>query len=365
MNKMEALAVIVVSFTVMQLFIALVNLIFRQKMKTAATEECLVSVLIPARNEENNITNILTDLQAQNYNNIEIIVFDDLSTDSTSEKVALMALHDPRIRLIKSEGLPTGWLGKNYACHSLAEKASGKYLLFLDADVRVKGDLIKTNVARAELLNAGLVSIFPKQEMTGAGEYLTVPLMKYILLTLLPLVLVRKSHYASLSAANGQFMLFSSEVYNDLRPHLKMRDRKAEDIEISRYLKENNIRIACLASDKNISCRMYHSFSEAVDGFAKNVNMFFGDSYILAFLFWLITTLGFIPVLCFYGVTGLILFIIVMAIIRTAVSTAGDEPVLINLILMPLQNLSLLIIIARSIQLKYQKQYIWKGRKLD
>jgi|WetSurMetagenome_2_1015567.scaffolds.fasta_scaffold00256_24 glycosyltransferase involved in cell wall biosynthesis len=361
---MEYLAIVVIVFTFFQLVVSLVNLLFGQKRQYTTDRNCLVSVLIPARNEENNITNILTDLLEQDYFNIEIIVFDDQSSDKTPEKVMLFAEKNSGIQLIRSEGLPEGWLGKNYACHSLARKAGGEYLLFLDADVRVKDGLISGAVARADHLNTGLISVFPKQEMVSTGESLTVPLMKYILLTLLPLILVRKSHFSTLSAANGQFMFFNAQTYKKLLPHLKMKDRKVEDIEIARYLKKSGVRIACLASDKNISCRMYHSFSEAVDGFAKNVNMFFGNSYFLSLMFWLITTLGFVPVLISYGITGLVFYLAAVICIRTAVSIAGNEPVIRNILLAVFQQFVLLIIIARSIRLKLKKQYIWKGRKL-
>ena len=361
---MEILATLVIIFTLLQLVVALVNLFFRQKIRYDETPEGRVSVLIPARNEEENIENILSDLQNQSFSDIEILVYDDQSADCTVEKVSAFAGRDARIRLISSEGLPEGWLGKNYACHSLAQKATGRYFLFLDADVRVKGDLISENVTRAERLNAGLVSIFPEQKMKTLGEYLTVPLMKYILLTLLPLILVRKSRFASLSAANGQFMLFNAGSYRALMPHKMMKDKKAEDIEIAQYFKKNKIKTVCLASSRNISCRMYHSFGEAVNGFAKNVNMFFGNSYLLSILFWSITTLGFIAVYLAFGTTMLISYLAGTVLTRVAVSVTGDEPVIMNVLLMPFQQFSLLVIILRSVSLRLKKQYIWKGRRL-
>lgn len=361
---MEIVSTVVIFFALLQLTVALVNLISGQKIKYNESPECMVSVLIPARNEENNIGNILADLRDQSYSNIEILVYDDQSTDKTADIISAIAEKDPGIKLIHSDGLPEGWLGKNYACHSLAQKATGRYFLFLDADVRVKDGLISENVARADKSGAGLVSIFPAQEMVTPGEYLTVPLMKYILLTLLPLILVRKSRFASLSAANGQFMLFNAKIYREFLPHKKMKDRKAEDIEIARYYKKNKIKTVCLASDKNISCRMYHSYIEAVNGFAKNVKMFFGNSYLLSVLFWSITTLGFIPVYIAGGTAMLIFYLAATVLTRVAASAAGDEPVIINVLLMPFQQFSLLVIILRSISLRLKKQYIWKGRRL-
>jgi glycosyltransferase involved in cell wall biosynthesis len=361
---MEYVALIAIAFASVQLVVSFINLIFNQRLQNKISAAYLVSVLIPARDEEDNIVNILSDLQRQDYQNLEILVFDDQSTDKTAERVLQIAEIDNRVQLLTSGGLPEGWLGKNHACHSLALQARGEYFLFLDADVRIKNGLLNGAVAMADNSKTGLVSIFPRQQMSTLGELLTVPLMKYILLSLLPLVLVRKSHFASLSAANGQFMLFNSEIYRKLLPHMKMKDRKAEDIEIARYLKKNNVSVACIGSDYNISCRMYHSFSEAVDGFAKNVKMFFGNSYILSVLFWLITSFGFIPVFFYCGFTRLIIYLTAIIFTRVAVSIAGNEPVLINVLITPFQQLSLGLIIARSFYLKMKKEYLWKGRKL-
>ena len=125
-----------VVFTVIQLLVSLVNLLFETNLpKTQDISTGLVSVLIPARNEANNIGNLLNDLVNQDYKNIEVIVFNDQSEDKTAEIVTEYTIRDSRISMISSAGLPDGWLGKNFACHSLAEQANGKYLLFLDADV--------------------------------------------------------------------------------------------------------------------------------------------------------------------------------------------------------------------------------------
>ena len=122
--------------------VALTNLMVERNLpESENSSEELVSVLIPARNEENNIGNILTDLINQDHRNIEVIVFNDQSEDRTAEIVREFARIDNRIRLIESDGLPEGWLGKNYACHKLSQSATGKYLLFLDADVRVGNKL--------------------------------------------------------------------------------------------------------------------------------------------------------------------------------------------------------------------------------
>ncbi len=146
----------------------------------------LVSILIPARNEENNIGRLLDDLQELKYNNFEILVYDDDSTDQTRSVIMDKSLLDKRIRYIQGKVLLPGWLGKNHACHQLAKAAKGDYLLFLDADVSVIPRLFTDSIAFMEKQDLDLLSLFPVQKMKTLGEWLTVPLMNRILLGNLP-----------------------------------------------------------------------------------------------------------------------------------------------------------------------------------
>lgn len=354
------LVYIIFGFTLVQFFTALANVIFRQKLKYKnANSNPLVSVLIPARNEEKNIGKILSDLQKQDYKNIEIIAFNDQSEDKTEEILNRFAEKDKRIKLINSTGLPEGWLGKNHACHNLATQAGGNYLLFLDADVRAKYDLISRTLAFSQFHNLSLLSIFPKQIMKTAGEKLTVPLMHYILLTLLPLILVRKSPFTSHSAANGQFMLFEAETYKKYFPHQFFKDKKVEDIVISRFLKSKNKKTACLSGTDKVSCRMYSGYPEAVEGFSKNIVMFFGGSYLLAFLFWFLITFGWIPVLLF-SKSFFFVYLGFYSITILLSSAADRQSIVKNILFAVPQRIVMAIILIKSLN-KTQK---WKGRSV-
>ncbi len=363
---MIILAYIVIVFTAIQLLTALMNLLPGTTLpKSGELSGELVSVLIPVRNEENNIGNILQDLLIQDYKNIEIIVFDDQSDDRSVEVVRGLAATDDRIKLISSEGLPDGWLGKNHACHSLSKYAKGSYLLFLDADVRIKNNTIGKAVSFAKKHSLSLISIFPKQIIETTGEKMTVPNMNYILLSLLPLILVRKSKFVSLSAANGQFMFFRTDVYNRYQLHWLMKENKVEDISISRYLKENDHKIACLAGDDNINCRMYTGYSDALEGFSKNVIAFFGNSFVLALLFWLVTSLGFLPVLFFLPWKFFVAYLAMYLLTRIFISSASRQNIINNLLyIVPLQ-LSMGIFIFKAFINKYFRKFQWKGRSIE
>jgi len=356
----------VIGFTLFQFLVVLTNLFFKDNLNSPDSNfNGLVSVLIPARNEELNIESILTCLQRQDYKNIEILVYDDQSTDRTGEIVSQFMKQDNRIKLIESGGLPPGWLGKNHACHELSKRAKGKYFLFIDADVRLSKNIIIQTITTSEKHNLGLLSIFPIQEMQTFGERITVPNMNFILLSLLPLILVRKTKFHSLTAANGQFMLFKSSVYQHVYPHKKMKDSKVEDIEIARYYKESNIRIACTTGDERVSCRMYTDFNEAVDGFSKNITFFFGNSFILAFMFWLITTVGIIVVYLGTGTGVFLIYLILFIVIRILISLISRQNFLLNFLNIIPQQVSLGIILLKAVSCKLKKEYLWKGRNIS
>jgi cellulose synthase/poly-beta-1,6-N-acetylglucosamine synthase-like glycosyltransferase len=110
----------------------------------------LLSIIIPARNEEKHIERALASVLALDYPRLEIIVLDDRSQDSTADILHRMAEQEARLRVITITELPAGWLGKNYALHVGAEQAEGEFLLFTDADVRMSPDTVSRAVARMQ-----------------------------------------------------------------------------------------------------------------------------------------------------------------------------------------------------------------------
>jgi len=360
---MIVISYIIIVFTALQLLTVITNLIFKQRLKyDEISGNPLVSVLIPARNEEENIECIINDIKIQGYENIEILVFDDNSTDRTPNIVSKMAKTDKRIRIIKSSSLPKKWLGKNWACHNLSQKSKGEYLLFMDADVRTKPDMIEKTVAYSQNYDLGLLSIFPMQIMETIGEKLTVPLMHYILITLLPLILVRVSRFKSHSAANGQFMLFKRQVYSKYSPHKRFKSEKVEDIRISRFLKSKNIPVSCITGSQIVSCKMYNNYNEAINGFSKNIIMFFGNSYTFAISFWLINTLGILTVIYTFNSVIILSYCAAVILIRILFSITAKQNIVMNLILFIPQMLSMLLIIIKSVIYKFTKKQRWKER---
>lgn len=347
-----------------QLINVVLNAIFRQKINISDKENNeLISVLIPVRNEEKNISYLLSDLQKTNTSNLEIIVFDDESADNTSKIAKGFAKQDKRISIIHSEGLPKGWLGKNHACYQLAQKATGKYLLFLDADVRINTSLIPEVVYYLKKHNLSLLSFFPTQIQKTFGEKISVPLMNYILLTILPLIFVRTSPFTSHAAANGQFMLFDAFTYRKIQPHKMFKDFAVEDIAIARFFKKQKLKIACLTGEKRIMCRMYSSYKEAVNGFSKNVFMFFGNKPVLAVLFWLFSAIGFVPVLSAIS-QFIAYYFLALVVILLVYSSVSRQNIGLSLILFPFHMLVFMRIIAKALLTMKYKRLEWKERNI-
>ncbi|MFW5852356.1 MAG: glycosyltransferase family 2 protein, partial [Bacteroidota bacterium] len=325
----------------------------------------LVSILIPARNEEYSLITILENLCTQTYVHIEVIVYDDCSTDGTSTVVHDYARRYSNVRLISGASLPDGWLGKNHACFSLAREAQGAYFLFLDADVQVSQDFVHKLMTYIQRKPADLLSIFPRQIMKTEGEKAVVPIMNYILLSLLPLFLVRWSQrFSSFSAANGQCMFFEAKEYVRIQPHEFFKMSRAEDIHIARYYKKNNRIVDCIASVTDIQCRMYDDYSSAIHGFSKNYMSFFGDNPLFGILFCIITGFGWAVVLFAMPIEFSALYFLAFGTTKMLVARVSNQSVFLHISYMAMHHISMVIVIALWIKNMCTKKIVWKGRNV-
>ena len=233
--------------------------------------DLLVSILIPARNEEANIGDALAAALAQVGARIEVLVGDDASTDRTPEIVGAVACHDPRARIIAVPPLPDGWAGKVHACHRLAEAARGRYLLFVDADVRLARDAAARLAGHASATGAALVSGVPRQVMPTLGELLTVPAINLMLLGYLPIPLLRaRPHDPALGAACGQLVLVEAGAYRAAGGHAAIPASFHDGLHLPRLLRRAGFTTDLVAGWGLATCRMYRGFPDAWAGFAKN-----------------------------------------------------------------------------------------------
>jgi chlorobactene glucosyltransferase len=227
----------------------------------------LVSVIIPARNEEKNIRACLLSLLGQNYGNFEIIVLDDNSTDATAAIVRRMTEEDDRLHLLHGEPLPQGWAGKPHACYQAALAARGKWLLFLDADTIVSPDMLTAIIPVAVSGEAALVSGFPRQQ-TSLVQKAAIPLMYFFVVSWAPLWLERKGRrlmYFSL----GQFLLFNRKAYWDFGGHEAVKGRIIEDIWLGVEVSRRGGRQLTLDLSSLVTTKMYDKMEDMWHGLVK------------------------------------------------------------------------------------------------
>ena len=362
---MLVISYIIFGFLILRVLIALINLLTKQWLSARDIPgEPFVSILIPARNEKENIGKLLDNIINQDYQNYEVIVYDDMSEDTTLEIVKSYTERSKKISYISGMKLPEEWLGKNFACHQLSMKAKGEYFLFLDADVIIENGLIRNSLGHLKNERVVLLSIFPQQVMITRGEKLTVPLMNWILVSLLPLILIEHTSRSSLSAANGQFMLFNADIYRKNQWHEKVKNHKVEDIEIVKSIKRKRYTARTLLSNGQIKCRMYNNYKEGIEGFSKNVTAFFGNSIMLSILFAIITSFGIFVILITLNYLFLIAYIILSIMLRIIVSVLSRQSVLTNILLSFPQQITLIAVVIKAIYNKSVKYGNWKGRPI-
>jgi glycosyltransferase involved in cell wall biosynthesis len=324
-----------------------------------------LSILVPARNEDKNIGNCLHSLQHQSYNNLEILVLDDCSTDSTAEIVETFSVLDSRIKLVKGKELPKGWLGKNWACNQLAGNCSGELMVFLDADVILKPNSL--NAAYNIFLNKNveLLSVFPSQKITGLGAWLVIPLMNWLLLTFLPLKKVYTSRSKSFAAANGQFIMIKKSAYKIIGKHEAVKDKVVEDMEIARRIKNSSLKMITVLGGNQIYCEMYSSFNDSFNGFSKNFFAGFNTNTVLfLFLLMFFEFLFLFPfVLMFYDLRFALVYFLLLTM-RWAISLISNQSAINNIILHPLQILIMYFIGINSMLITILRKAEWKGRRI-
>lgn len=233
-----------------------------------------VSILLPARNEAERITPTLRSLLAQEgLPDMEILVLDDGSTDGTADVVRQIVGSDPRVKVIDGPDdlPPPGWLGKSWACHRLAQEATGEVFVFVDADVQLSARAIASTVHHMRKGELDLLSPYPRQIAISAAERVTQPLVVWSWVTALPIRITERSHYPSMAAAVGQFLVVDARAYRISGGHAAISGLILEDVGVLRALKRAGFRGAPADGSAVASCRMYTSWPEIYDGYTKSV----------------------------------------------------------------------------------------------
>lgn len=285
---LEVFPYTVMGFTVLLLVVGFINFfaIKRFDEYPIAADLPRVSILVPARNEADKIERCVQTLLAQSYDDYEVVVLDDHSTDTTLAILENIARQDARLHILNGKPLPGGWLGKHWACHQLAQSATGGLLLFTDADTRHAPNMLRDSVSAFLAEDADMLTIFPREEMVTWGERLIIPAIGFFIFSFLPLALVQKLHMPALAVAIGQFMMFRKESLEAVGGFESVRMNTMDDVSLARQIIRNGYHWRIMDGTHHVTCRMYSGFWETVDGFTKNIFAYFDYHLLLSALAW-------------------------------------------------------------------------------
>jgi chlorobactene glucosyltransferase len=320
-----------------------------------------VSILIPARNEEQNIKEFLPKVLNQTYQNYEVIVLNDHSEDNTLKE--LNKLKNSRLKIINGKPLPKDWTGKNWACHQLSLEAKGGLYLFLDADVELKPEALESAIALYQEERVSMLSCFPQQRMKSLGEWLIVPIIDLLSLTLLPLELIKHTKTKLISIAIGQFILIDKKAYQNIGGHKSVKNKKTEDTGIARLMKQHGFKISVVRSIDLVKCRMYSDLWTSIQGLSRSVydgtNMKI-PIYILGIIMYICIFI--LPMFLIFTNLNFIIIFIPLYVTRISTAILAGQDLVKTSILFPIHLMIFPLIAINSIYISLTHQVVWKGR---
>lgn len=364
---MVVLLVFVSCVLIVIVIISIWNVHLFPKLKPVinSQESIFVSILIPARNEAQIIGKTIQSLLAQTYSHFELLVMDDSSTDGTYDAVLNAAHGDARLRLFSGTPLPTGWTGKNHACHRLSQQAKGEILVFADADTYWHPEALAALLIEVYRSKADLLAVWPTQQTITWSERLVVPLMMFTVISYLPIWFVHYTRFSVFAAANGQCMVWKRSAYEKIGGHRSIANEVLDDVKLARRIKRNGYKLWMVQGNCLLSCRMYSDWLGVSHGYAKNILAGFGNSIpalLLATVFhWLVFILPWfwllLPEFQFWAFC-----LVVLGIGVRALTAAASNNRVLDAVGMPVSVFLMTLIAIRSIYWHFTGGPRWKGR---
>jgi chlorobactene glucosyltransferase len=231
-----------------------------------------ISIIVPARNEEDAIAAALESFLQLDYPDYEVIAVDDDSTDATgriADEWATRPSSQGRLRVIHNRELPPGWAGKVHALSLAARSATGEWILATDADVVFHPAILKLAMALASREGAQLISLLPEFELGGFWEKVIMPAFTLLLSVVYPLPLVNRRDFPRALAA-GAFILMRRDGFEALGGYEPIKKTILEDVRMAEHFKRNSRRIYLAASRGLFRTRMYSGVGEIWEGLSRS-----------------------------------------------------------------------------------------------
>jgi chlorobactene glucosyltransferase len=299
MEILTLLQLLLIVGIVIYLTVNIIHLIRLDPVKQELECSPMVSICVPARNEERGIRVCLESLLQQEYPHFEVIVVDDHSSDGTKEQI--QSLKDSRLTMLEGKELPSGWLGKPYALYQAFQKAKGEVLLFTDADPVFEPHALRTAVFELQKRDLDALTLMPKAQFGSFWERAVQPVIFGFIGSLTRFRKVNSMDHKS-AMGFGAFLMFKRHAYKAIGGHEAGKADVLEDVLIVKRLKRAGFKLLVADAKNLFSIRMYYGFYEIWTGWRKNMFLAMKRSVVLA-LYYVSMVLMFVltPYLVFAG----------------------------------------------------------------
>ncbi len=320
-----------------------------------------VSVIVPLRNEAENISGLVSSLLSQNsLTNVEYLFLNDNSEDESFDLLTSALSRHTNAKVIQGSPLPPGWIGKTWALQQLLEASRGEIIVSIDADVRLSPDAINKSITLMKSRRLDFLSPYPRQITHSLSERLIQPLLQWSWMSTLLLGIAEKASFSSMAVANGQFFIVRKRALLLVGGYESVKADVLDDVFLARQLLKTGSHGVVVNGASIAECRMYSSWSEIEAGYGKSLRHAFGSPFgSLCAIFFLFLT-GIAPII--FALVGSawawLAFVLIVASRMMSANRARTR--IIDSLLHPISSTLLIYLIFYSYLMRGDIQ--WKGR---
>ena len=329
-----------------------------------------LSIVVPARNEAVVIGRAIGSLLAQDYPDLEMIAVDDRSTDGTGDILRDLAAGDPRLVVVRVDDLPAGWLGKNHALWRGAERATGEWLLFTDADVIFAPDTLRRALTYAVAERLDHLTLAPRLIARGILLRAFVAFFGYAFITLWGAYLANDPK-STRGVGVGAFNLVRRDAYERIGTMRALSVRPDDDIRLGRRLRGFGFKQRIANGMELISLEWYPSLRAALEGLEKSMysSLEYRVRDSIAVVLFILGTMvwPYIGVVVLVGVDRILLLAVTACLVVGLADTYRQSmgplspSALVIVALLPFSALCFGYAIARSVFLAETRGVRWRG----
>ena len=359
MSALLSLSVVINAFL---LSMAIFNAITIVRPRAQGSRNLSFSILVPCRNEAENVSELVATLGALDHPRYEVIFIDDNSTDGTEELLRQAITNRPYMKVISAAPLSDGWMGKPWALSQGLSHSNHEYIATVDADVRLAPDALSAMDSVLQRTGSDFLSPYPSQTAVTMSERLVQPLLQWTWMTTVPLRLAMRSSRPSLAVANGQFLIVKKSALISVGGFAAIQSSVLDDIDLARALIRGGFSGGVCDGSKIASTRMYSSFREIRAGYGKSMSTGFGGVFGSLALAAVMAISGLLPfIFSFFGST-MATAALLLVVTSRVVSSISSRSLIIDSLLHPISTIVFIYLLIYSNF--FHSKITWKGRSI-